>query len=279
MGVRAAFGAVFGDRTWFKKVLLAAVITMIPYVGSIAVIGYTLKYQRDVAWGHPEKLPEWNDFGGHIKTGFFAMIVAFVYTLPFVLVVTLAASGTMVAAIVRASDTGSLDGLILVFLVIGAVTMLGSVAMSLILWPVYTQVALYDTIQSGFDYKGIFARVKANAAEYWHAIRGSLILTAISTGIMFVLWGGWFAAFGTSVFASSYSDAPSPAIALLVPAEFLIIAVQLLFTTPIQLANSHIWGGYARSAYDLSDPAAAAAVAVPVEAEPAPGYLPPAPGA
>ncbi len=278
MGVRAAFGAVFGDRTWAKKVLLAALIMMIPYVGSIAVLGYTLTYQRNVAWGRSEALPEWSDFGAYIKTGFFAMIVGLVYSLPFTLLLGLVAGGTMAAAIVQASNSGSPDGLAAMILVIGAVSVLGSAAMSLVLWPVYAQVALFDTIQSGFDYKGIFARVKANASAYWHAVRGGLLLTAISIGIMAVLWGVWFGAFGASLFGTANSDAPSAAIVLFMPAEFLVIAIQLLTTTPIQLANSHIWGGYSRGAYDLAT-AAAAAPAVIAEPAPAPDYLPPAPGA
>lgn len=277
MSIREAFRAIFSDRAWAKKMGLSALITLIPYVGSIAVLGYAQRHLRDVAWGREESLPEWSDFGGHLKTGFFALVVGFVYSLPLSIVLSLVIGVTVAFGTIRAIDSGSPEAFIILLVISIVLSFALSLAMTLVLWPTYTQVALYDTMQAGFDFKGIYARAKANSAAYWRAARGSLLLGAAMMGFTFVLWGGWFAAFGYSLFTAP-SDAPPVGVMMLLPAEFVLIAIQLLITVPMQIGTGHLWGAYAREAYNLANPAVTeATVQAAYEPEPTPEYLPPAP--
>ncbi len=277
MSIREALRAIFSDRAWAKKMGLCALITMIPYVGAVAVLGYSQRHLRDVAWNRAETLPDWSDFGGHLKTGFFALIVGFVYSLPLSVLLSLIVGVTVALGTIGAVESGSPGAFIGLVVISAIVTIVLSLAMTLVQWPAYTQVALYDTIQAGFDFKGIYARAKANSAAYWRAARGSLVLGAAMMGFTLVLWGGWFAAFGLSLFTTT-SDAPPVGLMLMLPAELLIIAIQLLLTVPMQIGTGHLWGAYARDAYDLANPTVTeAAVQAAYEPEPAPDFLPPAP--
>jgi len=267
---------MFDDRDWAKKLGLGALVSLVPYVGSVTMLGYTLRHLRDTAWDRAQELPVWKGWVEYLKTGFFAMLVGLVYSLPVTLMVMLVVFVTIALGTVGLRQSGSPAALILMVVVLFFVSGVLSLLAQLVLWPVYTQVALYDTLQSGFDFKGIYARAKSNASAYWQAARATLLLSGASLLVTGVLWGVWLAFF-TAVISVS-SDVSPIGTLLILPAELVMVVLTILITVPIQIATAHIWGGYARSAYDLGNPAVTeAAIQAEYAPEPMPEYLPPAP--
>jgi len=82
-----AFTFPFQDQDWVKKIVLTAVIMLIPLVGQIAVLGWMVALTRRVIAGEEHPLPGWDDFGGLFMDGLKAMVVGLVYSLPILVTV------------------------------------------------------------------------------------------------------------------------------------------------------------------------------------------------
>lgn len=63
--VDALFYPYNADREWFNKIGIAALVSFIPFVGGVFVIGYGIRAARMVGSG----LPRWDDFGGDFMRG------------------------------------------------------------------------------------------------------------------------------------------------------------------------------------------------------------------
>lgn len=89
MDIGKAFSFVFEDEEWVSKVLIGGLISLIPLVGQLVVLGYALKVAQNVAQGSPRPLPAWGEFGDHLMRGLYEFVIRLVYALPIVLVVVL----------------------------------------------------------------------------------------------------------------------------------------------------------------------------------------------
>ena len=76
-----AFSYVFEDSDWFKKIALAALVSLIPIVGQIFLIGWALEITSRVIKNDPMPLPDL-DFGENLGKGFKAFVVGLVYAIP-----------------------------------------------------------------------------------------------------------------------------------------------------------------------------------------------------
>lgn len=260
MSISRAFKAFFKDSHWLKKVALGAVIMLIPYVGAIAYMGFGLRYLRDVAWGRDAHLPEWKDFVEHLKTGLYGMVVGLVASIPLTIamavLVVIAAAGTGVFM-----SAQSPSSIIWLFLALLFVFSMLTLLMGIVLWPAYVQVALYNTVQAGFDFKGIYARTRAHAQAFWSAFGKYVLLSLASLGITLAVYGVVFGIIGLTFVGTDPDQAPV-AMMLLYPLQLIVMVPLAFLTIPIGLMNNHIWGQYARVAYSLE------ATAVPSDATP-----------
>src|SRR3954468_17915765 len=98
MDIGKAFGFVFEDEEWVSKVLIGGLIFLIPIIGQIAVIGYSLKVAQNVMQGNPRPLPTWSEFGDHLMRGLYAFVIQLVYALPAVIL-----AGVFGCAVISAS--------------------------------------------------------------------------------------------------------------------------------------------------------------------------------
>lgn len=85
MDIARAFTFFLDDPEWVKKLLLGALISLIPFVGGFIVLGWALAVTRNVYNGHDSTIPEWNDIGGYLVRGLLAWVGAFIWALPVVL--------------------------------------------------------------------------------------------------------------------------------------------------------------------------------------------------
>ena len=110
MDYGTAFSYVFQDKDWIKKILIGAVITLVPIV-NFALLGYTIEIMRRVARGETEVLPDWGQFGELFKKGLLGFVVGLVYLLPVILIVACSAVaniGLVAVASGADSDTAGL---------------------------------------------------------------------------------------------------------------------------------------------------------------------------
>ena len=76
-----AFSYVFKDPDWVKKILLIAVISIIPIIGQLVALGFALEIMKRVINHDSTPLPDL-DFGGFLGKGFQAFVISFVYSIP-----------------------------------------------------------------------------------------------------------------------------------------------------------------------------------------------------
>ncbi len=96
MDIVRSFTFVFEDKDWVAKLLIAAGILLvgslfawlllIPLIAAIALLtGYSLEITRRVIHGHPQPLPEWDNWGGLLTDGLKGLAIVLVYFLPLIL--------------------------------------------------------------------------------------------------------------------------------------------------------------------------------------------------
>lgn len=122
MDIGKAFSFVFEDEEWVGKVLIGGLITLIPLIGQLAVLGYALKVAQNVAQGNPRPLPRWSEFGDHLMRGVYDFVIRLVYALPVVAIGLLfgcivALSGGAVSGRRGQEQLGALFGLLGICLV------------------------------------------------------------------------------------------------------------------------------------------------------------------
>lgn len=75
---------IFNDDYWFKKVTLPTLCGLIPIIGQIIILGWSLKVALNVIQGVKEPLPDL-DFIEDLKRGLFAWAINLLYTMPILL--------------------------------------------------------------------------------------------------------------------------------------------------------------------------------------------------
>lgn len=254
--VGQALNGVFADPEWLKKSAIGAAINMIPYAGAVWVIGFGLHYQRALAWGQGERLPEWRSAQAQLKTGLYAFVVGMVYSLPLSLVLSAVlvvgiASGMLVTA---ASDqAGWVIAAILISMIVFVVL---AVLYSIVLWPVYAHIQLYDSISAGFEFGRIFGMAKKHSQAFWTAARRAVLLNLVSMAIGLLI-GGMSAGAAIAITRGVVPEDAAPLVSmLLTPVQLLLAGITGIVTVPISFATYRLWAGYVRVAYGLGAPAA-----------------------
>jgi hypothetical protein len=84
MDIGKALGFVFEDEAWIKKILIGAVIMLVPIAGQLAIVGYALALIRNVMAGDSSPLPEWqwDNLVGYLVDGLKLLVVNLIYGIP-----------------------------------------------------------------------------------------------------------------------------------------------------------------------------------------------------
>ncbi len=82
MDIGRSISFIFEDRSWIAKILIMAVLFIIPIIGWLLIGGYLLRLLTNVINGQSDPLPEWNNWGGDIAGGLKAFVVGLVWSIP-----------------------------------------------------------------------------------------------------------------------------------------------------------------------------------------------------
>jgi hypothetical protein len=82
MNIGGAVGFVFEDDDWLSKLLLGAVISLIPVFGAAALTGYAIAVLRNVEAGSSRPLPSWDRIGEYFVDGVSFWVAILIYSLP-----------------------------------------------------------------------------------------------------------------------------------------------------------------------------------------------------
>ncbi len=106
MDVNKAIRYVTEDKQWITKLIIAILMSVLGFLIIPALIlqGYLVKIIRHVMGGSWSSLPEWEDWGGLLRDGFFVAVAQFLYTLPFIILVIIGLAATGGVAGLSGSD-------------------------------------------------------------------------------------------------------------------------------------------------------------------------------
>ncbi|TET53992.1 MAG: DUF4013 domain-containing protein [Anaerolineales bacterium] len=87
MDVSRALAFVFDDEEWLGKVLLTAVISLVPVFGPFALGGYVIAVVRNVMASSSRPLPHWEEPGRYFADGLKFCAATLVYALPLLILI------------------------------------------------------------------------------------------------------------------------------------------------------------------------------------------------
>jgi hypothetical protein len=133
----AALRFVFADANWFVNSLVGVLLTLIPVVGALALLGWGAEIAQRLSRNHPRPVPklELADLGHYLGRGLHPFLVGMIVRLPVALVAVALSSATVLVTLSVASATdkvlvvGSV-GLALSLATVALVLFLGIVASS-----------------------------------------------------------------------------------------------------------------------------------------------------
>ncbi len=79
-----AFGYIFEDQEWTPKVLLLAIVSMIPIL-NLAITGWTIDLIDGMLDGYDLPLPGWDNLGEKFAAGLNTAIAGVIYNLPLII--------------------------------------------------------------------------------------------------------------------------------------------------------------------------------------------------
>ncbi len=218
-----AFSFVFDDEDWIKKVGIGGLLSLIPIIGIFVVLGWGLEITKRVIKGDAEVLPDWTDFGGYLTKGFLVFLIAFVYTLPVLLI---QGCSSLPFLFENADDT-----LYTIFTIVticfGCFTALYSLAAYLVLPAAIGRYAATGELAQAFKLGEIFKTVRDNLGTYGLVLLGGIVASLVSSlgtiacviGVIFTMVYGlainghlWGQAYNVSAKSATASPAePLPA--------------------------------------------------------------------
>jgi hypothetical protein len=85
MRISEAIGFVFEDEQWLSKLLLGALISLIPIFGGAVLMGYAIAVLRNLMAGSHCPLPSWDRIGQYFVDGLLFWVALLVYSIPLLL--------------------------------------------------------------------------------------------------------------------------------------------------------------------------------------------------
>ena len=169
MDVGRAFGFLFQDPRWVTKLLVAALMLVIPIFGWLVLFGYAMRITRQVAGGTDLPLPAWDDLGGLFVEGLKAFGVAFVWSLPASILSSIGQFGA------RDGDAGPI-------LLFSCLSLFVSLAVGVVLPAALARTAVTGSFGAGLDVGTVVGLVRNNLGDYL-----ILILMGILSGLIAAL--------------------------------------------------------------------------------------------
>jgi hypothetical protein len=177
MDFARAFTYVFEDQDWLKKVGIAGLIMLIPFLGQIVVLGWMLEITRRVINNEAQPLPDWSDFSGHAMRGLQGFVVGLVYALPIILIS--GCGGTLIGFATAAADSGDLGAAMvsvasLFSICLNCFTFIFSLALGLVLPAALGRFAATNQLSSAFQFAEVFGLLRSSIGPYLLVLVGAI---------------------------------------------------------------------------------------------------------
>ena len=211
MNFSKPFTFIFEDPQWIKKILIIAAISLIPVIGWIFLLGWSLTVTRRIIRLETIALPEL-EFGDQITLGLKGWIVCLLYAIP-VLVFTLP---FWIVSIMPTAYDPQGGPSILALIVAFCVPLLISIYLlmvNLFLPAALSNLAARGTVSAGVNLRQLVGLIKAAPGAYLVDLAGVLIagliapLGIVLCGVGLLVTSAYAAAVIAHFYAQAYREA------------------------------------------------------------------------
>ena len=158
MDFSLAFSFPFKDPDWVKKILIVGLITIIPIIGEIFLLGWAVEITRRVIQNEPTPLPD-IDFGTHLSKGFQVFIIELVYAIP--LIIFTLPPNLLPFLVQNMQDCNSASTItVIISLCCGGLSLLYAIFLAFVLPAAVGNFAAKGTIGAGFSFSEVFSLVR-----------------------------------------------------------------------------------------------------------------------
>jgi len=177
MDIGKSFSFVFDDKNWVEKILIGGLISLIPIVGPILLLGYAIQLVRNVRKHEPDPLPAWDEWGEKLAEGVKLILIYLVWALPLIILSLL-----FVIPMAAAGDSDSGSAIASFFgLCFGCFTFLYAIVLSLAIPGITIKFAENGEFSDGFKFGEILAFTKEHL--------GQIIIVALVSWIVYLIAG------------------------------------------------------------------------------------------
>lgn len=177
-----SFSFQFQDRDWVKKILIAALIQLIPFVGTFFVAGWGFETTRRVVRNEAEPLADWNDLVNYLVKGLQIAIIGFLYALP-VILLSICISFLFIVPFSSGSSSDVVPTIaILTTTLVAFISIVYGIFMAFMLPAAIGNFAATDQFGAAFRFGEVFRLVKSAPVAYLLALFG-MILSGIIAGL------------------------------------------------------------------------------------------------
>jgi hypothetical protein len=183
-----SFSFQFQDRDWVKKILIAALIQLIPFVGSFFVAGWGFETTRRVIRNDSEPLADWDDLINYLVKGLQIAIIGFLYALP-IIMLSICISFLFIVPFTGGDPSDAVTTTaILGTTLVAFVSIIYGIFMAFMLPAAIGNFAATDQFAAAFRFGEVFRLVKSAPVAYLLALFG-MILSGIIAGLGMIACG------------------------------------------------------------------------------------------
>lgn len=174
-----AFSFPFSDQDWMKKIGIIALVSLIPIIGQMVLLGWALQITRKIIQNEVVQLPELN-FSEQLNLGFKAFIIGLVFSLPG-MIFQIPIQVVQPVTSWLGFDEGSISWLVIgLGVCCGGFQFIYTLIASYIIPAAYSNFLAKDSLRAGFHLGEIFGLVKAAPVAYLMVFLGSILCFFIS---------------------------------------------------------------------------------------------------
>ena len=206
MNIERSIKYVFDDEEWLKKLLIGAVVNLVPIV-NFATMGYALEAAKNAIDGQDTPLPDWANFGEQFVKGLLAFLASLIYYVPLILVACVAGA---IGGLVVDSSGGS-AAWSLVNVCFSLVAFIYGLAAGIWLPAALTRFVVTGEFGSMFQFSEIWSYITSNLSNYVLAVIATIVISivaglvgSLACGIGVLFTSFWAALAYAHLFAQVY---------------------------------------------------------------------------
>jgi hypothetical protein len=206
-----SFSFVFEDSDWFKKIAIMALVSLIPVLGQLVIMGWGAEIIRRVVRGADVPIPEL-DFGAQLSDGFKLFVISLVYALPIIVIGLVMGIVMGVSSSVLDYDTAQTVTMIS-SICFGLINIVFGILIAFLIPAAFANYAIKGNISDGLRIGEIFGLVKNNLSAYLLVFVGIIIgsfvasLGSIACGIGVLLTAVYANAMIMHLYGQAYKKA------------------------------------------------------------------------